>query len=203
VALAFPSVNLVVCQWPPSRAGIPAEAGSRAQRSLQSGASHSSTPRPGMSTNKVPELWIPKTVAEMVHKARPVCRFFGTQNGCKKGKKCPNMHGSVGSLINLPHISRHSGGLTLRPPLKLAWIAFCEQIGLHNNSTSLIRYVKPTSGAEEFMIQYLQNMRPPRDDLIHPARLRGGIEDSQRNWHHICFIQGGSGSWFCLRGGLS
>eukprot|EP00974_Lingulodinium_polyedra_P073431 7109592-Lingulodinium_polyedra.AAC.2 len=72
-----------------------------------------------------------------INAARPICRWWNTARGCRKGRKCPNRHLGAGEQehdAHLPHISRWRDAdgndhITLRPPFKQALVAFFSQAG--------------------------------------------------------------------------
>ena len=69
---------------------------------------------------------VPQWMIDLVCEARPVCKFFATKHGCRKGMKCTKLHDADPTKRTnralLPYVSRYrtpegEDRLVLRPPL--------------------------------------------------------------------------------------
>ena len=71
-----------------------------------------------------PRTQIPAEFVQLLADVQPVCPFFGTKTGCRKGKRCTLRHHDIDDAggVRLPHGTRvqHEDGsivIVLRPPL--------------------------------------------------------------------------------------
>ncbi len=64
-----------------------------------------------------------EALVDAIRDARPICTFYGTKKGCRKGVKCPLRHmDNTEADLRLPYVSRSitKAGeevVMLRPPL--------------------------------------------------------------------------------------
>jgi hypothetical protein len=123
---------------------------------------------------------VPARFVQAVNAARVPCTFY-SRGMCRKGMKCPRLHGQPadrrGSCVHLPHISRFRDStgrdlITLRPPLHDAWTAY---FNYHAKPKVVGASATENYGSDNVITYELTGMKEPNWKEITEATVAKGV----------------------------
>jgi hypothetical protein len=133
-------------------------------------------------------LIVPARFVQAVNAARDPCIFY-LRGKCRKGMKCPRLHGQPteprGNFLNLPHISRFQDSegralITLRPPLHEAWIAY---FNYNEKPKTVGASIIEKYGNDHVITYEIAGMKEPNWKAISEAKVAKGVHiDGKPKW---------------------